>query len=157
MNAHQKWRANVHLDPWCLVEFADGTEALFGFAIENDATGGLAWMRSSLVEWMPEDGSRARTSSGRRYALGRRISIDQLPSEEARYAFAIMMTPRLADPRLAPAVTEDLTTAFWWIAACKMARHLTTDAPPLHDPTATGKFIADHLSRYLERRGPRLF
>ncbi|MGX9967098.1 hypothetical protein ACVFYP_27495 [Roseomonas sp. F4] len=156
MNAIQEWRANVILDPWCIVEFADGTEALFGFAIENDATGGLAWMRSSPVESMREDGSRARTSSGRRYSLGRRITVGELPNEEARYAFAIMMTPRLADPRVAPPVTEDLETARWWVAACKMARHLATDAPPLRDPEAIGKFIVDNLTRYLSRPGRRL-
>ncbi|MBU8546087.1 MULTISPECIES: hypothetical protein [Roseomonadaceae] len=156
MNAIQEWRANVILDPWCLVEFADNTEALFGFAIKNNATGGLAWMRSSPVEWMAEDGSRARTMTGRRYSLGRRITVGELPSEEATYAFAIMMTPRLADPRLAPAITVDLAIAVWWVAACKMARHLRSDAPPLRDPKATRKFIAANLRRYLSRPGRRL-
>ena len=81
------------MDSWCLVELADGAEVLFGFVVEHAGTGGLSWVRSTAVVWLDETAGRARTASGRRYALGRRIAVADLPTEEARIAFTFLVSP----------------------------------------------------------------
>jgi hypothetical protein len=143
------------LDPWCLVELGDGSESLFGFAVEHAGTGGLSWVLSTPVVWLDEAAGRAQTSSGRRYVLGRRITPLELPTEEARIAFSLLVSPHLEDPDSAPPFAGDADLAATWVAACKMARHLKIDAPPLHDPAAVRDFVAANMERYLLHRHGR--
>ena len=60
----------ARMDPWMLAE-AFGEECLFGFAGLHPATGGLSWVLSTPVAEFNEAADRARTASGRVYALGR--------------------------------------------------------------------------------------
>jgi hypothetical protein len=152
MTPDDNWTPNAVMDPWCSVEIDGGTEILFGFAAEHEATGGLSWVRSSPVVWFADDARRAQTESGRRYSLGRRITIDRLPTEEARLAFALLVAPYLDDPDLAPPVAGNLATAESWVIACKMARHLKLEAPPLSDPAAIREFMAANMERYTQLR-----
>ncbi|MGX9967096.1 hypothetical protein ACVFYP_27485 [Roseomonas sp. F4] len=148
MTAPEDWRPNARMDPWCPVEIDGGVEILFGYAVEHNELGGLSWVRSSRVMWFAADYSRAQTMSGRRYALGQRIELDQLPDEEAKVAFAVLVAPYLDDPHLAPPVAGDLFVAGRWVLACKMARHLKTAAPPRSDPNAVEAFIETNRNRY---------
>lgn len=148
MNAREEWRPNARMDPWCSVEIDGGAEILFGFAVEHEATGGLSWVRSSPVVWFLDDCRRAQTQSGRRYSLGRRIDLNRLPTEEARFAFAILVAPYLDDPDIAPPVAGNLHAAERWLIACKMARHLKTETPPLSNPDAVNEFIVTNMERY---------
>ncbi|MCO6415873.1 hypothetical protein JYK14_06745 [Siccirubricoccus sp. KC 17139] len=143
------------MDPWCLVQLADGTEALFGFAVEHAGTGGLSWVLSTSVVWLDVEAGRARTLSGRRYTLGRRITAIELPTEEARIAFALLVSPHLEDPETGPPFAGDADLAATWVAACKMARHLKMDAPPLHDPAAIRDFVTSNMERYVMLRNGR--
>lgn len=155
MTASEEWRPTARMDPWCSAEIDGGAEILFGFAVEHEATGGLSWVRSSAVVWFSDDFSRAQTQSGRRYTLGRRTVLDRLPDEEARLAFAILVAPYLDDPELAPPVAGNMHTAERWLIACKMARHLNTETPPLSNPNAVDEFIAINLERYSSLRSGR--
>jgi hypothetical protein len=143
------------MDPWCLVDLADGTESLFGFAVEHAGTGGLSWVLSRPVVRLDEVAGPAQTSSGRRYVLGRRITPLELPTEEARIAFSLLVSPALEDPKTGPPFAGDADLAATWVAACKMARHLKVDAPPLHDPAAVRDFVASNMERYLLHRNGR--
>ena len=105
----------------------------------------VSWVRSTAVAWLDETAGRARTASGRRYALGRRTTVANLPTEEARIAFAFLVSPHLADPGAEPPVDGDSAAAAAWVAACKVARHLGLEAPPLRDPAAVTEFLASVL------------
>lgn len=143
------------MDPWCLVELADGSEALFGFAIEHGGTGGLSWVLSTSVVWLDAEAGRARTLSGRRYTLGRRVTAMELPTEEARIAFALLVTPHLDVHTATPPTTGDPATGAAWVAACKMSRHLNVAPPPLHDPAAVRDFLGSNMERYMLARAGR--
>ncbi|NOG73675.1 hypothetical protein [Roseicella sp. DB1501] len=155
MNVCDDRRPDATMDPWCLVELGDGDEVLFGFAVEHARTGGLSWVRSTAVVWLDETAGRARTASGRRYALGRRTTMADLPTEEARIAFALLVGPHLADPDAGPPVDGDPAAAAAWVAACKVARHLGLDAPPLSDPAAVARFITSNIESYALLRSGR--
>ena len=144
------------MDPWCLVELADGSEALFGFAVEHAGTGGLSWVLSTAVVWLDAAAGRAETTSGRRYALGREVTADTLPTIEARIAFAFLVSPHSPAAIPLPPVSGDLFTAAMWVSACKMARHLRLEAPPLEDAAAVTHFLETNIEQYrLLRHGWR--
>jgi hypothetical protein len=155
MNPDDGWAPNARMDPWCLVELADGSEALFGFAVEHAGTGGLSWVLSTPVVWLDAAAGRARTASGRRYILGRRVTPLELPTEEARIAFSLLASPHLEDPDAAPPFAGDADLAATWVAACKMARHLKLEAPPLHDPAAVRDFVDRNTERFTLLRAGR--
>ena len=136
------------MDPWCLVEFADGSEALFGFAVEHADTSGLSWVLSTPAVWLDAAAGRARTRSGRRYELGRRVTPLELPTEEAQIAFSLLASPHLEDPDAAPPFAGDADLVTTWVAASKMARHLGVAAPPVDDPVALRDFVARNTERY---------
>jgi hypothetical protein len=156
MNPDDDWAPNALMDPWCLVELADGSEVLFGFAIEHRGTGGLSWVLSTSVVRLDAAAGQARTHSGRRYTLGRRLTAMELPTEEARIAFALLLTPHPDARAAVPPTTGDPATSAAWVAACKMARHLNVAPPPLHDPAAVRNFFGSNMERYaLARAGRR--
>ena len=156
MNPDDRWIPNARMDPWCPVELADGSEALFGFAVEHADTGGLSWVLSTPVVWLDVAAGRARTRSGRRYTLGRRVTPLELPTEEARIAFSFLAAPHLEDPDAAPPLAGDADLAATWVTACKMARHLKLETPPLDNPVALRDFVARNIERYtLLRTGRR--
>jgi hypothetical protein len=135
----------AEMDPWLLVE-VHGEDCLFGFAKWHPTTGGLSWTRSTPIIELDETAGRARTASGRVYALGRAIEFEEL-DEEASLAWCLV----------AGAVSMP-EAARWrgvrWLTARKMARHLGTVAPPRSDPEAVEKFLEAHRERYLSlRRG----
>jgi hypothetical protein len=143
------------MDPWCLVELMGGSKALFGFAVEHPATGGLSWVISTPLVWLNPVAGRARTWSGRHYVLGRRITPLELPTEEARIAFSLLASPHLEDPETGRTFAGDADLAATWVTACKMARHLKIDAPPLHDPAAVRDFVTCNMERYAMLRDGR--
>ena len=144
------------MDPWCLVELADGFEALFGLEVEHAGAGGLSWVLSTPVVWLDAATGQAETTSGRRYALGREVTADTLPTIEARIAFAFLVSPHSPAAIPLPPVTRDLITAAMWVSACKMARHLRLEAPPLEDSAAVTHFLETNIEQYrLLRDGRR--
>lgn len=150
------WMPNAPMDPWCLVELADGSEALFGFAVEHAGTGGLSWVLSTPAVRLKAAAGRAQTLSGRRYALGRRITAAASSTVEARIAFSLLVSPYLDAADAVPPVPGDPAAAAIRVSACKMARHLEVKAPPLDDPAAVGDFVRSHVERYaLLRAGLR--
>jgi hypothetical protein len=155
MKPGDAWMPNALMDPWRLVELADGSEALFGFAVEHAGTGGLSWVFSTSVVWLDEAAGRAQTLSGRRYALGRCITAAELPTVEASIAFSLLVSPHLDDPGAVPPVLGDPAAAAIWVAACKMARHLKAEAPPLGDAAAVGAFVGSNMERYTLLRAGR--
>jgi hypothetical protein len=129
-----QWDSDAELDPWCVADDGAG-QVLFGFATRHPVTGGLAWTRTSRIVHLDTIGGRAITRSGRRYALGHRITAVDLPDIEARLAFAMLIGPAPGcEPGRLPAdVAPSLAIA--WLSACKRARHLGLDPPEL-DPAA---------------------
>ncbi|WP_109516977.1 hypothetical protein [Teichococcus aestuarii] len=143
------------MDPWCLVALDTGYEHLFGFAIQHAGTGGLSWVLSTPVVWIDAATGRAQTESGRRYTLGRAVTPEALPTLEARIAFALMVEPQLTDPLPLPPVPKDLPAARKWVVACKMARHLGVEPPPLKDEAAVAHFLGANMERYWRLRDGR--
>jgi hypothetical protein len=125
-----------------------GHDRLFGFADWHPKTGGLSWVLSTPVVAFTQAADRARTRSGRVYALGRHISSREL-DEEGRVALRLLLT---GDPTLYPSGSGDLR----WLTAQKMARHLRVTAPPRSDPIAVERFLDGHLEAYIQRRRDRL-
>ena len=141
------------MDPWCVVELVAGGSVLFGYAIRHAATGGLSWTCSTPIVELDADGGHARTMSGRRYRLGRRIDIGDIPDEgeEAWLAFAVLIGANAADGDAVPPVSADPAREGMWLAACKMARHLRV-APPGRAPKELDVFIGKYLEAYLDLR-----
>lgn len=134
------------LDPWLVVELG-GEEVLFGYAESHPATGGRSWVRSSPVAELDEEAGRARTESGRAYALGRRVAVEDL-DEEGRTALRLLAAEFLGAEPL-PGDDDDAR----WVSARKWARRLGVEAPP-RDPEAVRRFLRSHEERYLAlRRG----
>ena len=143
----------AEMDPWATVDLVDG-ESLFGFCIKHSRTGGLSWVVSTPVLHL-EDGL-ARTRSGRRYRLGRALTISGLPNEESRVAFELLVRPLLRSPEEPPLLADvDWRADPPWLSAQKMARHLGLVAPPRHDLAAVRDFVRGNLQRYavLRREG----
>ncbi|SDB22552.1 hypothetical protein [Belnapia rosea] len=155
MRPDAAWVPNGLMDPWCLVELADGTETLFGFAVEHSGTGGLSWVLSTPIVWLDAAAQQAETASGRRYALGREVTADTLPTIEARIAFAFLVSPHSPAAIPLPPVKGDLFTAAMWVSACKMARHLRLEAPPLEDSAAVIHFLETNIEQYRMLRDGR--
>lgn len=130
----------AEMDPWLLVNVY-GEDCLFGFAKWHPSTGGLSWTLSTPVIELDEEACRARTASGRVYALGRAINVEEL-DEEGILALCLLVGDKRVPER-----------ARWqnvrWITARKMARHLGAVAPPRSDPEAVEKFLQEHRGRYL--------
>ncbi len=144
--------AAAGLDPWLVLELG-GAEVLFGYAERHPATGGLSWVRNSPVVELDEAAGRARTASGRVYALGRRTAIEEL-DEEARTALRLLAAESLGAEPL-PGDADEAR----WVSARKWARHLGAAAPP-RDRAAVARFLRRHGERYLALRagqgkGPR--
>jgi hypothetical protein len=88
---------DAELNPWTVVG-EDDNACLFGFALRHPRTGGLAWTLSTPIVSLDERRQQAVTRSGRRYTLGRRVSPDALPDEEAEVAYALLVGPLLGWP-----------------------------------------------------------
>jgi hypothetical protein len=65
---------------WMVVD-AFGKKCLFGYADRHPKTGGLSWVLSTPVVEFTATADRARTASGRVYALGRPITESDLDEE----------------------------------------------------------------------------
>lgn len=128
---------------WMVVDFL-GEECLFGFADEHPLTGGLSYVMSTPVVEFTESTDRARTASGRVYALGRLISARDL-DEEGHLALRLFWTDGQHDY---PGYGDDIA----WVTARKMARHLRVSAPPRADPIAVERFLERNMEAYLARR-----
>jgi hypothetical protein len=128
---------------WMVVE-AFGEECLFGFAAEHPNTGGQSYVLSTPVLELTASADRARTASGRVYALGRAINFREL-DDEGRVALRLL----LADGQHEyPGDSDDLA----WVTAQKIARHLRVSAPPRADPVAVERFLERHMAAYLALR-----
>jgi len=139
--------AAAGLDPWLVLELG-GDEVLFGFAARHPATGGLSWVRSSPVAELDQAAGRARTASGRVYALGRRAAPGEL-DEEGRTALRLLAAESLG-PEPLPGDVDDAR----WVSARKWARRLGVDAPP-RDRAAVGRLLRRHGERHLALRAGR--
>ena len=147
MGAADDGPAASGLDPWLPLELG-GEEVLFGYAERHPATGGLSWVRSSPVAELDEEAGRARTASGRVYALGRRVALEDL-DEEGSTALRLLAAESLGAEPL-PGDDDDAR----WVSARKWARHLGVEAPP-RDRAAVGRFLRRHAERYLALRAGR--
>ncbi len=127
----------ARLSRWMAV-IAHGRECLFGFADWHPNTGGLSWLLSTHIVELDEAMGRARTVSGRIYALGREISARDL-DEEGRTVLRLLLTEDSY-----PRKEDDLM----WVITQKMARHLGLDRPPRADPAAVGLFFVRHRDAY---------
>lgn len=147
-------KTDAALDPWLTVG-GEGQVRLFGFALRHPATGGLAWTVSTVVVELDADAGRAATASGRRYALGQRLSSPaELPDEEARVAYALLVCPVLgADPAVLLG-GRDYRRSGLWVTARKAARHLGLP-PPGWCGDELERFMQAHLADYAAkmRRG----
>lgn len=145
-------RPEACLDPWCAVRLSCSQEVLFGFATRHPVTGGLSWTRSSPIRNLDVARSRAVTASGRRYELGRRIELQDVPDqgEEAWLAFDLLIGSEAVDDAVPP-ISADPERDACWIAACKMARRLGVAAPS-RAPSRVAAFLRDHSATYLALR-----
>lgn len=138
-----KDKRQASMDPWMKAEI-DGEEVLFGFAGEHAVTGGGSWVRSSPLVGFDAKSRRAETLSGRLYALGRSIDVEDL-DEEGRAAYEILVErPDSTRP-------EDLAS-IRWLTCHKAARHLGLE-PPARDPSAVEAFLAANGPAYERARG----
>ena len=144
---------DAYLDPWCAVPLIGGDDVLFGFALAHPTTGGLGWLVSTPVRSLDRKRRRAVTASGRRYRLGRRIALRDIPGqgEEAWLAFDLLVGADAADLDAVPPISADPAADRQWVAACKMARHLCLAAPS-RAPREVEAFISENLHAYLRRR-----
>jgi hypothetical protein len=140
------WIAGAALDPWLVV--SDGVdEALFGYAVRHPGTGGLAWTLSTPLRHLDVARGRATTASGRRYDLGHRLEVPDLPDEEARISYAVLVCPLIGiDPAVHLGALDPLLAADW-VRACKVARHLGVD-PPVREAASVARFLDRHADRY---------
>lgn len=132
------------MSTWMLVD-TFGDECLFGFAERHPSTGGLSWVLSTPVVEFTEAMERARTASGRVYALGRQITADDL-DEEGCVALALLLADGAASN---PRDIRDTN----WVIARKMARHLQMSAPSRADNEAVSRFLERYRDLYLSQRG----
>jgi hypothetical protein len=135
--------ATAVMSSWMTVE-AFGDECLFGFATSHPTTGGLSWILSTPVIEFTASADKARTASGRVYALDRHVTHREL-DEEGRVALRLLL---LDDPDGYPGRSDDLA----WVTSRKMARHLAVTAPSRVDPIAVEHFIRSHINAYLALR-----
>lgn len=139
------------MDPWTLVDISDGERVLFGFCIHHPRTGGLSWTRSTQVRYLNERLGIAQTASGRHYILGERISVETLPTEEARVALSLLVGADLNGENLGVTSAKDRCEGREWITACKIARHLQLELPK-RDVVQVKAFMSAHLGAYLALR-----
>jgi hypothetical protein len=135
-------KITARMTAWMLVE-ASGDACLFGFAEQHPNTGGLSWILSTPVVELTGTEDRARTASGRVYALGQQISTREL-DEEGRVALRLLLQD---DEDGYPGRMDDVA----WVTSQKIARHLRVDAPPRADPAAVERFLERYLRAYLAR------
>ena len=135
--------ATAIMNPWMEVEAFD-QPCLFGFAEQHPSTGGLSWVLSTEIKEMTPAADRARTASGRIYALGREISLREL-DEEGRVALRLLLT---AGQDGYPGRNDDRD----WVVACKVARHLRLEPPLRRDPTAVKRFLRLNADAYIAKR-----
>ena len=138
--------AAAEMDPWLVVDVG-GEPSLFGFAQRHPNTGGLSWVLSTAIVELDEAAGRARTASGRVYALGRRIEPGAL-DEEGSLALRLLLTKWT---RREPPPDQDLR----WLTARKMARHLRVEPPRRDDPAAVELFLQTYHESYVARRDGR--
>ncbi len=112
----------ARLDPWLLAE-PGGVTILFGYCRWHEKLGGLSWLVSSPVLELDTSRLRARTLSGRIYALGQRIAADDLPDDEALLAHRLLTGHRTWRKDRVP--LADLS----WLSALKVSRWLGVEAP----------------------------
>jgi len=146
-------RSDASIDPWCKVALVSGQEVLFGFVVRHPTAGGLSWTRSSSIHRLDVARRRAITASGRRYALGRRIELRDIPDEgeEAWMAFDLLVGDEVADADAVPRISADPGRDTSWVAACKAARHLGV-AGPNRAPSQVDAFLREHYASYLALR-----
>lgn len=145
------------MDPWCLVQLVTGQSVLFGFAVRHPTTGGLSWVRSTVVEEHDAAAGRARTRSGRVYDLGRHLLQEDIPAEslEAWVAYDLLMADDAKRYDAVPPVSADLELDAMWLAARKMAKHLDV-SPPNRRPAQVHAFLRRHMDAYVTLRARRL-
>jgi hypothetical protein len=133
------------MDPWMGVD--DGTAVvLFGYCNRHPILGGQSWTRSSALIGFDPSRSQARTASGSIYQLGQRITTAELPDEEARTAFALLIGP--ASRERSP---ED-DDARDWLQACKIGRGVGIEPPSRHESEGVRRFVETFRPAYLARR-----
>ena len=119
--------------------------------MRHPATGGLAWLRSSVLVELDHGKGYAVTSSGQTYRLHRRISLAAVCSEgiEAWLAFDLLLgrDSLVKVPRPEGNRADDAL----WLTGCKMARHLCLDLPS-RDVVEVKSFVVKHSGRYAALR-----
>jgi len=142
--------ADAVMDPWCVVTLASGADVLLGYALRHSRTGGLSWVRSPPIVSLDEETGHAETESGRRYALGRRVALIDLPrvSEEGFIAYILLIA---REEGTIPDNNLDLETAALWLMAQKAARWLHVD-PPRRARPELDAWWAEHQEAYLAMR-----
>jgi hypothetical protein len=136
----------AEVDPWMVVEVED-QPSLFGFALHHPRTGGRSWVLSTMIVEMNEAADRARTASGRIYALGRRITSTEL-DEEGTLALRLLLAKWTG---LEPPPDQDVR----WLTARKMARHLRLEPPSRDDPVTVELFLRNYHEHYVAKRDGR--
>jgi hypothetical protein len=135
----------ARMDPWSLV-LASDCEVLFGFCVWHETLGGRSWTRSSPLVELDAVRGRAATMSGRIYELGRQIEICDLPDDESRYTFALLVGPASSHR------STDDDDVRWWLGALKVARWLEIDPPERGETEAILRFLDAHRVAYLAKR-----
>lgn len=109
--------ADAVLDPWCEVPLSAGTSVLFGFALRHPTTSGLGWLASTEIVALNHATSRARTRSGRRYGLGRRIELHDIPAEgeEPWVAYQLLLGQDAPDWDVVPPCVADAAADRNWL------------------------------------------
>ena len=137
----------AYMSSWMVVRF-DGNDCLFGFADRHVLTGGLSWVLSSPLIELDEVGARATTSSGRRYILGTRITVEEL-DDEGQVARDVLVLRKYS----LDVARHDLA----WLVACKWSRHLCQPAPDRSDREAVERLLQLAREQYrLLRTGGRI-
>ncbi len=136
--------------PWCAVPLHNGSQILFGYALRHPVLGGLSWVSSSEVIELDDERGRARTRSGRVYALGQKIQIDEIPAlgDEPWIAFEHLVGDAYHAFAEFPRCPAKRSIDRAWLSACKAARHLDV-APPQRERGAVQAFMDRYLSAYL--------
>ena len=130
------------MDPWMIVAPPDMPPRLFGFLRHHPKLGGKSWSISSPIVNLT--GTKALTESGMDYVLGKKITIETLPTEEARVALCCLLEMAVG---LQPDRNDQL-----YLAACKIARWIDQPVPDRQDTAQVLAIIKTHGPRYLQIR-----
>jgi hypothetical protein len=144
------------IDPWCVADTFDGKE-LFGYVVRHHRLGGLSWVRTSPIVELDASAGIARTLSGTRYQLGRRVQVEDIPllgDDEPWLAFDLLVRNDLGDPDIIPERSADAVSDEQWLMACKAAHWLKLP-PPRRFSAEVAAWLQEHAKAYLELRRQR--